>query len=126
MNHLFILNFENIISCFFSGFSVIDLLEDARTHKLYALKRITCHGKIDERVAMREIEVMKSFKCSNLVPLEVDSMITVGRHIQSDDAITEVHIVMPYYRVISDYDTADLSHEQFKINPFPQICSRRL
>ncbi len=25
------------------GFSFIDLIEDARTHKLYALKRIVCH-----------------------------------------------------------------------------------
>lgn len=80
------------------GFSLIDLVEDARTHQLYALKRITCHGKIDERVANWEIEVMKSFKHVNLVPLVESGTVTAGYHVQSGDPITEVLIVMPYYK----------------------------
>ena len=84
---------------FFSGFSVIDLVEDARTHKLYALKRITCHGKEDEQIANREIELMKTFKHSNLVPVDEYGTITAGYHVQSGDPITETLIVMPFYKV---------------------------
>lgn len=84
---------------FCRGFSVVDLLEDARTHTLHAMKRITCHGMSDERIAMNEIEVMKSVRHKNLVPLEEYSTITVGCHVQSQDPITEVLIVMPFYRV---------------------------
>lgn len=80
------------------GFSVVDLLEDARKHTLYAMKRITCHDKRDEKVAMQEVEIMKSFRHRNLVPLEEYSIITVGRHVQSHEPITEVLIVMPFYR----------------------------
>ena len=54
---------------------------------------------MDERVAMQEVEVMKTFKSKNLVPLEEDAMITIGRHMQSNDPITEVLIVMPLYKV---------------------------
>lgn len=85
---------------FFSrGFSVVDLLEDAHSHKLFALKRITCHGTSDERVATQEVEVMKSFRHRHIVPLVESSMITVGRHVESQDPITEMLIVMPFYKV---------------------------
>lgn len=80
------------------GFSVIDLLEDTRSHTLYALKRITCHGKLDESVAIKEVEIMKAFKHKSLVPLEVYSIITVGLHVQTGEEITEVLIVMPFYK----------------------------
>lgn len=80
------------------GFSLIDLVEDAHTHKLYALKRITCHGKEDERVANQEIDIMKTFKHPNIVPLEESGTITAGYHVQSGDPITEVLIVMPFYK----------------------------
>lgn len=81
------------------GFSVVDLLEDAHSHKLFALKRITCHGKIDERVATQEVEVMRSFRHRHIVPLVESSMITVGHHVESQDPITEMLIVMPFYKV---------------------------
>ena len=81
------------------GFSVIDLLEDAHSHKLFALKRITCHGTIDERVALREVEVMRTFRHRYIVPLEEYSMITIGHHVESQDPITEMLLVMPFYRV---------------------------
>lgn len=80
------------------GFSVVDLMEDARTHELYAMKRITCHDMNDERVAIQEVEIMKSFKHRNLVPLVEYSMITVGQHVQSHEPIQEALIVMPFYR----------------------------
>lgn len=32
------------------GFSTVDLIEDAASHKLYALKRITCHSQEDQKV----------------------------------------------------------------------------
>ncbi|KAL4222069.1 Serine/threonine-protein kinase 16 [Mactra antiquata] len=80
------------------GFSVVDLLEDSRTHTLYAMKRITCHGETDERIAMNEVKIMNSLKHRNIVPLEEHCTITVGHHVQSHDSITEVLIVMPFYR----------------------------
>ena len=92
---------------------MIDLVEDARTHRLYALKRITCHGKGDERVADWEIEVMKSFRHVNLVPLEESGTITVGCHVQSGDPITEVLIVMPFYKVMYS-----LYHQQYDCRYF--------
>lgn len=84
---------------FFRGFSVIDLLEDAHSHKLFALKRITCHGKSDEAVAMKEVEAMRAFKHPYIISLEEYSMITVGHHVESQDLITEMLLVMPFYRV---------------------------
>ena len=39
----------------YSGFSYVDLVEDAKTRKLYALKRIVCHGKEDEKVVLFEL-----------------------------------------------------------------------
>ena len=81
------------------GFSVVDLLEEARTRRLFAMKRITCHGKSDERVAMREVEVMRAIKHRNIIPLVEYTSITVGHHVQSEDLITEVMLVMPYYCV---------------------------
>ena len=66
---------------------------------MYAMKRITCHDKKDEQVAMREVEIMKSVKSSNVVPLIEYAMITVGQHVQSHEPITETLIVMPFYKV---------------------------
>ncbi|KAH3795866.1 serine/threonine-protein kinase 16-like [Dreissena polymorpha] len=80
------------------GFSVVDLLEEARTHALFAMKRITCHGPADERLALREVEVMRALRHRHIVPLEEYCQITIGRHDQSQDTISEVLLIMPYYK----------------------------
>lgn len=79
------------------GFSYVDLIEDARTHKDYALKRITCHSKEEERVALQEIELMRTFQHPNIVPLEESSVIKVNQYSKHLDIISEVLIVMPFY-----------------------------
>ncbi|XP_069111338.1 serine/threonine-protein kinase 16-like [Argopecten irradians] len=79
------------------GFSYVDLIEDARTHRTYALKRITCHSKDEERTAMQEVELMKTFKHTNLIPLEASSMKQVDKYTKTLDIISEVLIVMPCY-----------------------------
>lgn len=43
------------------GFSVVQLVEDAHTHKLYALKTLTCHSKDDQKVALQEVAFHRQF-----------------------------------------------------------------
>ena len=89
------------------GFSYIDLIEDAHSHKLFALKRIVCHSNGDEKVAEAEIKYMMSFNHPNLVPCEAHEKIPVRNSrigVQS-----EVLIVMPYYRRGSVWDEIELN-----------------
>ncbi|XP_050418058.2 serine/threonine-protein kinase 16 [Patella vulgata] len=80
------------------GFSYIDLVEDAQTHKLLALKRITCHSKEDEKVAMQEVEIMKTFHHINIIPLEESTLNPINHYTKAVDVVSEVLIVMPFYR----------------------------
>lgn len=84
---------------FYRGFSYVDLIEDARNHKDYALKRITCHSKEEERVAAQEVELMRRFKHPNIIPLEESANIKVSKYSKTLDILSEVLIVMPYYCV---------------------------
>lgn len=79
------------------GFSYVDLIEDARTHKDYALKRITCHSKEEERLALQEVELMKTFQHPNVIPLQESTVIKVNQYSKHLDIVSEVLIVMPYY-----------------------------
>nr|XP_022309953.1 serine/threonine-protein kinase 16-like [Crassostrea virginica] len=79
------------------GFSYVDLVEDARNHKDYALKRITCHSKEEERVAAQEVELMRRFKHPNIIPLEETANLKVSKYSKTLDILSEVLIVMPYY-----------------------------
>ncbi|GAB6026579.1 hypothetical protein CHUAL_012992 [Chamberlinius hualienensis] len=49
------------------GFSYVDLVECLRTHKLYALKRITTHSREDEIAALKEIEYYRAVKHPNVI-----------------------------------------------------------
>lgn len=90
------------------GFSYVDLIEDARNHKTFALKRIKCHSKEDENIAMQEVEIMRLFKHQNLVPLEEFVLVPVGRYAKNTDICSEMHIVMPYYSRGSLQDRIEL------------------
>lgn len=83
------------------GFSVIDLIEDRQTKHQFALKRILCHSEEDERDALKEVHYMNSFRHLNLVPCEAYTTLPVNNHLT---AISEVLIVMPFYRKGSVYD----------------------
>lgn len=103
------------------GFSYVDLIEDARNHKDYAMKRITCHSKEEERVAAQEVELMRRFKQPNIIPLEESANIKVSKYSKTLDILSEVLIVMPYYCRGSIQDHIDkLSKKSEKI-PEDQI-----
>ena len=87
-----------ILHC--SGFSVIDLIEDRHSHRLYALKRVTCHSHDDEKHAVREVEFMNAVHHCSLVPCKAHAVAPVTGHIS---IVSEVLIVMPYYKVTCLY-----------------------
>jgi hypothetical protein len=90
-------NMTNNLYFFYRGFSYVDLIQDRHNHKYYALKRIACHSKEDERLSMTEVEIMKTFEQRNLCPCVESSLAPINDHLRS--IISEVLIVMPYYRV---------------------------
>lgn len=77
------------------GFSVIDLIEDRHSHRLYALKRIMCHSQDDEKHAVHEVELMNAVCHRSLVSCEAHAVVPVTGHIT---VVSEVLIVMPYYK----------------------------
>ena len=79
-----------------SGFSVIDLIEDRHSHRLYALKRVTCHSQDDEKRAVHEVELMNAVRHQSLVPCETHAVVPISGHVT---AVSEVLIVMPFYKV---------------------------
>lgn len=87
------------MSCvFFRGFSYVDLVENTRTHKTYALKRIQCHSKDDEIKFMKEIEYMKLFKDHpNIIQLEGSSVLPVNNPASS--VTSRILVLMPYFPV---------------------------
>lgn len=75
------------------GFSYVYLVEDTRTGKQYALKKIRCpFGQESLRIAMREIEAYKMFKSEHIIRL-VDSSVA-----QEADGSKVVNLVLPYFR----------------------------
>lgn len=81
---------------FCSGFSLIDLVEHDTTKRKFALKRITCHSIEDQKYAMREIELTRSIKHSNVVEiidfeLKGDADIVIN-------TISHVYILFPYFK----------------------------
>ncbi|XP_063608576.1 serine/threonine-protein kinase 16-like [Penaeus indicus] len=76
------------------GFSTVDLIEDAASHKLYALKRITCHSQEDQKVALTEVEYHRSLSHSNIVEC-IDSDL-VGVPDLMGNRTSQVLIVLPY------------------------------
>ncbi|XP_014668450.1 PREDICTED: serine/threonine-protein kinase 16-like [Priapulus caudatus] len=79
------------------GFSYIDLVEDVRTHRLYALKRINCHSQEDECIAQREVEVHRAFPGhDNILQCEESALYLVRNPAKS--LISEMLLVLPYYR----------------------------
>lgn len=63
------------------GFSVIDLIEDRHSHHLYALKRVTCHSRDDEKHAVHEVELMNAVSHRSLVSCEAHAVVPVTGHV---------------------------------------------
>jgi len=83
--------------CVPSGFSTVDLVEDAHTHKMYAVKKIICHGEEDQKIAMKEVEYYGLLKHPNIIEC-VDSALKDGPN-PFLNSTSEVVIVLPYYKV---------------------------
>ena len=82
---------------FFRGFSSISLIEDTRTKRKYALKKITCHSTEDQIQAKKEIEYHKKFNHPHILPLigsEIKGQADIVHNITS-----EAYLVLPYYPV---------------------------
>uniref|UniRef100_A0A2C9K6T6 non-specific serine/threonine protein kinase n=1 Tax=Biomphalaria glabrata TaxID=6526 RepID=A0A2C9K6T6_BIOGL len=98
------------------GFSYVDLVEDAQTHKSYALKRILCHSKEEEHIALQEVHIMRELDHPNIIPLECYSIHKVGIQTKAVDITCEVFVVIPYYRkgtLQNRIDTMKLKGEHF-------------
>ena len=86
-----------IFTIFYRGFSSISLIEDRRSRKRYALKKITCHSTEDQIQAKKEIEYHKKFDHPNILAL-------IGSEIkgQADivhDVTSVAYLVLPYFSV---------------------------
>lgn len=111
----------------YRGFSLIDLVENSTTRKKYALKRITCHNKDDEEIALQEIEITKKINHENIVHI-VDFVIKGQADIVVNE-ISHVFIVLPYYKngSLQDYltirsRTNDYMPESQVLQIFVGIC----
>eukprot|EP00093_Oithona_nana_P013412 13412.XXX_650767_651952_1 [CDS] Oithona nana genome sequencing. len=88
-------NYANIEKIGEGGFSSISLIEDRRSRKRYALKKITCHSTEDQIQAKKEIEYHKKFDHPNILAL-------IGSEIkgQADivhDVTSVAYLVLPYF-----------------------------
>ena len=72
---------------------MVDLLEDNDTGKKFALKRIQCHSREEERLAKEEAGYHRRVNHPNLIPLE-EWKVTSG-----SGGVTEVLLVLPFFRV---------------------------
>ncbi|KAH9524592.1 Serine/threonine-protein kinase 16 [Bulinus truncatus] len=98
------------------GFSYVDLVEDAQTHKTYALKRILCHSKEQENIALQEVHIMREINHPNVIPLECYTIHKVGIQTKAVDITCEIFVVLPYYKkgtLQNRIDTMKLKGEQF-------------
>uniref|UniRef100_A0A1B6CHR9 non-specific serine/threonine protein kinase n=1 Tax=Clastoptera arizonana TaxID=38151 RepID=A0A1B6CHR9_9HEMI len=77
------------------GFSMVYLVENTRTRKRYALKKIVCHGREDQKAAMEEISYHKSLDHKNVIRC-LDSTVT-GSPDPVLNTTSEVLLLLPYY-----------------------------
>ncbi|XP_069165691.1 serine/threonine-protein kinase 16 isoform X2 [Procambarus clarkii] len=80
------------------GFSTVDLVEESSSHKLYALKRITCHAQSDQKVALAEVEYHKALSHPNIVEC-IDADL-VGMPDLMGNRTSQVLIILPYCQVV--------------------------
>ncbi|XP_067938173.1 serine/threonine-protein kinase 16-like [Watersipora subatra] len=78
------------------GFSYVDLVSSARTHKTFALKRVMCHSKEDEKRFLAEVEYMRKFEeHPNIISLEGSEVVAVNNPASS--IVSKIYILMPFY-----------------------------
>lgn len=118
---------SNPFSSLCSGFSVIDLVENSTTHKLYALKSINCHSIDDETIALREVENCNRLQSDYLYKI-VDYELKGVADIVTDTTST-LYIVTHYYQLgsLAEHLQArsrklDYMPEEQLIQMFLSIC----
>ncbi|CAG2057097.1 unnamed protein product, partial [Timema podura] len=109
------------------GFGTVSLVEDAHTHKYYAVKKIICHGKEDQNIALKEVEFYNLLKHPNIIEC-IDSTLT-GQPDPQFNFTSEVLMILPYYQKGTlfnelDYRSQTKNHiePQDILNMFLQIC----
>jgi len=98
------------------GFSTVDLVEDSRTGKKYAMKKITCHSTEDQNLAMREVEITRGFDHPNIV--KVIGTATTGTADIVHNTTSQVVIVFPLYTMGSLHQ--ELERRQLTNSPLPE------
>lgn len=98
------------------GFSTVDLVEDTRTGKKYAMKKITCHSMEDQNLATKEVEITRSLNHPNIVKVVGSS--TSGTVDIVHNTTSEVLIVFPLYTRGSLHE--ELERRRLTSSPFPQ------
>jgi len=99
------------------GFSSVDLVENIRTGKKFAVKRITCHSIEDQNVAKQEIEINKRYsKHPNIITL-VGSVLSGSADIVHN-VTSEVILVFPFFERGSLHD--ELERRKLTGNPLSQ------
>lgn len=88
------------------GFSTVSLVEDTKTHLLYALKRIPCHSLADQHVAMQEVEAHKTLEnvpgIIQMVDYDLKGRVDPLEDWRGDNESGEVWILFGYFRVRSN------------------------
>jgi len=99
-----------LISLNFSGFSIVYLVEERKTGKHYALKRIVCHSARDEKRVLDEINLhrrVETTSSANIIPClgYTSSQVAAHRAVvyehESNFVVdtVEYNILLPYYKV---------------------------
>merc|ERR1712141_270903 len=109
------------------GFSTISLVEDVRSKKKYAMKKITCHSTEDQIQAKKEIDYHRKFNHPNILPLigsEIKGHADIVHNITSD-----AYLILPYYskgtladELLKRESRNDPFHEHLALLIFLQIC----
>nr|CAD7602325.1 unnamed protein product [Timema genevievae] len=109
------------------GFGTVSLVEDAHTHKYYAVKKIICHGKEDQNIALKEVEFYNLLKHPNIIEC-IDSTLT-GQPDPQFNFTSEVLMILPYYQKGTLFNelyyrsqTKNHIEPQDILNMFLQIC----
>ncbi|XP_046631674.1 serine/threonine-protein kinase 16-like isoform X2 [Daphnia pulicaria] len=109
------------------GFSTVDLVSEASSDRLYALKKIRCHSTEDEQAAEQEIRYHKQINHPSVI--ECLAFRTVGSADISSNQTSLVLLLLPFYKYGSLQTLLEkrlLKKEPLSdkliLNYFQQIC----
>lgn len=94
-------NFSSINLC--RGFSTVDLVSEAGTDRLFALKKIRCHSTEDEAAAEKEIQYHKQISHPSVI--ECKGSVKIGSADISNNRTSMVLLLLPLYKVCANWNT---------------------